>query len=55
MKDWKREPGGGVGYSEGRAHRRVGGASEDFLTLINVTKYFLDDAKLLYMSHKFSV
>lgn len=40
MKDRKREP------ARGRAHGRGGGASEDFLTLINVTEYFLDDSKL---------
>lgn len=46
MKDWRREPGG-VGWGPARGgHMGVGGASEDFLTLVNVTEYFLDDSKL---------
>lgn len=37
----------GVGWGPARGgHMGVGGASEDFLTLINVTEYFLDDSKL---------
>lgn len=46
MKDWKREPGGWGGVLLGEGTWACGGASEDFLTLINVTEYFLDDSKL---------